>query len=88
VLGAYLILHPRNPVRVLVIRSLVIMPAWFVLGLWIVMQVLSHVNEAFTGGHSGVAYMAHIGGFAVGFVVSFVMRTRARRRPRPFFHSR
>ena len=88
VLGAYLILHPRNPVRVLVIRSLVIIPAWFVLGLWIVMQVLSHANEAFTGGHSGVAYMAHIGGFAVGFVISIVMRTRARRRPRPFFHSR
>lgn len=86
VLGAYLMLHPRNPVRVLVIRSLVVMPAWFVLGLWIVMQVLSHANRSITGGHSGVAYTAHIGGFAVGFIVSLFMRARGRRPSRPSFY--
>jgi len=86
VLGAYLILHPRNPVRVFVIRSIVVLPAWLVLGFWIVMQLMGHANARLVGSTSGVAYMAHVGGFAVGFVVSVMVRLG--RRPKSGVHYR
>jgi len=78
-LGAYLILHPTNRVRVLFFRSLIVLPAWIVLGLWIVLQGMGHVGGAAEGARSGVAYMAHIGGFIVGFIVSIAMRLRSKR---------
>ena len=50
-------------------------PALIVIGLWIVLQLFSGIgsvaNAAQTG---GVAYMAHIGGFVAGFVLTFMFR--------------
>lgn len=68
VLGAYLILYPRNTVRVLFFRSILHMPAFIVLGFWVFMQIAGHMGAQQQQG--GVAYMAHLGGFAVGFIVS------------------
>jgi membrane associated rhomboid family serine protease len=48
------------------------MPAIAVLGLWILLQVVSQVGTA-AGEASGVAYMAHIGGFAAGLVLVLLM---------------
>jgi membrane associated rhomboid family serine protease len=79
VLGAYLVLHPRNLVRVLVIRTIVHMRASVVLGLWIVMQVISQVGSP-AAQAAGVAYMAHIGGFAAGFAVALGMRAGNRKK--------
>ena len=76
VLGAYLVLHPHNSVRVLMYNSVVHMPAVIVLGLWGVMQVIGHMGAP--GQHGGVAYMAHIGGFAVGIFVSGFARMMGR----------
>ncbi len=79
VLGAYLILYPRNPVRVLLFNTVMALPAYSVLGLWILMQVLGHLGSI--GAQApGVAYMAHIGGFAVGFVVTWFINSRSPRR--------
>lgn len=64
VLGAYLVLYPRNSIRVLLFQSVVLMPAFFVLGLWGIMQVMGHFGNPSPQG--GVAYMAHVGGFVVG----------------------
>jgi membrane associated rhomboid family serine protease len=72
VLGAYLVKHPRNNVRVLMGRGVVVMPAFVVLGFWIVLQLFSQVQVP--GGEStGVAYMAHIGGFFAGVILVFIM---------------
>ena len=79
VLGAYAIKFPRNKVRVLMMRTITQMPAIFVLGLWILLQVVSQVGTP-AGEASGVAYMAHIGGFVAGLVLVMVM---ARRTPHP-----
>lgn len=68
VLGAYLFLHPSNRVRVLLYNRVILVPAIIVLGMWGVAQVLGQVGSA-AGKHSGVAYMAHLGGFVVGIVV-------------------
>jgi membrane associated rhomboid family serine protease len=79
VLGAYAIKFPRNKVRVLMVRTITQMPAIFVLGLWILLQVVSQVGTP-AGEASGVAYMAHIGGFVAGLVLVMVMaRRRAER---------
>ena len=65
--------HAR--VRVLMGNQIVAMPALFVLGLWIVLQVFSGVgsiaNTAQTVDTGGVAYMADVGGFVAGFVLTF-----------------
>ncbi len=79
VLGSYIILFPQGRVRVLQRGGVVQMPALMVIGLWIVLQLFSGIgsisNAANTG---GVAYMAHIGGFAAGCVLTLVLRGRQR----------
>jgi membrane associated rhomboid family serine protease len=75
VLGAYILMFPKGSVRVLQGSRVIQVPALIVIGLWIVLQLFSGIgsvaNAAQTG---GVAYMAHIGGFVAGFVLTFVFR--------------
>jgi membrane associated rhomboid family serine protease len=78
VLGSYILMFPQARVNVLVGRQIVAMPAFVVLGLWIVIQLISGVGtigytdeSASTG---GVAYMAHIGGFAAGLLMTYLFR--------------
>jgi len=70
VLGAYLMLHPRRGVWVLVIVTPVRFPTWAVLGFWIVFQIF---NASF-GGESNTAWWAHIGGFFAGAGLIVLMR--------------
>ena len=73
VLGAYLVLFPRNRVTVLFIRFLVVVPAIVAIGLWAVLQLLNGLGSvAVTAQTGGVAYMAHIGGFGVGLLAGFL----------------
>jgi membrane associated rhomboid family serine protease len=77
VLGAYILLFPQGRVRVLQRGGVVQMPALVVIGFWIVLQLFSGVgsisNAADTG---GVAYMAHVGGFFTGCVLTLLFRGR------------
>jgi membrane associated rhomboid family serine protease len=72
VLGAYLVKYPRNRVRVLFVRGITTMPAILVLGLWILLQIFSQVSTPASEA-TGVAYMAHIGGFIAGIALVMVM---------------
>jgi membrane associated rhomboid family serine protease len=75
VLGAYLVLFPRRQVKVLMARQIVNMPAFLVLGMWILLQIFSQISVA--GAQSGgVAYMAHIGGFVAGVALIFMFGGR------------
>jgi membrane associated rhomboid family serine protease len=80
VLGAYLLMFPSSRVRVLVYNQIVAMPAFVVLGLWIVLQAFSGIGSiaatSQTADQGGVAYMAHVGGFVAGIVLAFVLRSR------------
>jgi len=70
VLGGYLVLFPRNRVRVLTRGGITSVPAVVVLGLWIVIQLISGFGSiANTTESGGVAYMAHIGGFVAGLLL-------------------
>ena len=56
-------------------RQVIQMPALIVIGLWFVLQLFSGVGSlANTAETGGVAYMAHIGGFLAGLILSFVFR--------------
>lgn len=80
VLGAYIVMFPSAKVSVLVGRQVVALPAIVVLGMWIVLQLFSGVGSigqtTGTTDTGGVAYMAHVGGFAAGLLMSFLFRGR------------
>jgi len=72
VMGAYLLLYPRVRVHTLFVFVVLVrvfaLPAWVVLAEWIVIQLFSgFASLGATGG--GVAFWAHIGGFAAGLVL-------------------
>lgn len=76
VLGAYILLFPRGSVRVLVGNTITALPALIVIGVWFLLQFMSQVNSLSStqDGAGGVAYMAHIGGFIAGVVLTLVFR--------------
>jgi membrane associated rhomboid family serine protease len=80
VLGGYLLLFPRNRVRVLTRGGVAAVPASLMLGLWILIQFVNGLGSvANTPETGGVAYMAHIGGFVAGLLlVKFVAFGRQR----------
>jgi membrane associated rhomboid family serine protease len=74
VLGGYLVLFPRNTVRVLTRGGIAHVPAILVLGFWIVIQMINGIGSmAATTETAGVAYMAHIGGFVAGLALVKLM---------------
>ena len=73
VMGGYLLLFPRNRVYVLTWGGVATVPAVLMLGLWIVVQFVNSVGSVAStpeteGG--GVAYLAHVGGFAAGLALA------------------
>lgn len=83
VLGAYLIMFPRGQVRVLMGRAIVPMSALIVIGIWILIQIFSQISvfSSSSQGEGGVAYMAHIGGFVAGVVLTFLLGGNRRALP-------
>jgi membrane associated rhomboid family serine protease len=64
-------------VRVLLYNQIVHMPALMVLGFWIVLQIVAGAGDLFSTSRSetgGVAYMAHVGGFLAGLLITLALR--------------
>ncbi len=81
VLGAYVLLFPTARISTLVFLFIFIqvieMPAFLFLGLWFLMQIFSGVMSLGIGGDAGgVAWWAHIGGFAAGAIMLPVLKKR------------
>jgi len=70
VLGAYLIMFPGERVNVMMGRGIIPMPAIVVIGFWIVLQLFSSFGAV--ENTSGVAYMAHVGGFVAGIALAML----------------
>jgi membrane associated rhomboid family serine protease len=90
VLGAYALLYPRARVLTLIFIiffvTLVEIPALILLGVWFVLQFVPALGQVAvsSGGGQGVAYFAHVGGFAFGLAVAGAMLyAMRRRRPDP-----
>lgn len=90
VLGAYLVLYPRARVHTLVFLGFFIttvrLPAFLLLGFWIISQFFSQWTESLKsvpGQESGgVAYLAHIGGFVAGMILIKIMGAHPHPLPR------
>ena len=75
VLAGYLVLFPRNRVRVLLGYFVTTVPAILMIGLWAVIQFVNGFGATGVNAQSGgVAYMAHIGGFIAGLLLAFLLR--------------
>ena len=77
VLAAYLVLLPRGKILSWIGILLIPISAYWFIGIWFVLQVLFQLG----GIDTGVAYIAHIGGFALGLVLALIVR--ATRGPQP-----
>ena len=85
VMGAYFVLYPHS--RVLTVVFLIIffdiieIPAVFFLGLWFLLQLLSGIGSLAVSNAAGggIAFWAHIGGFAAGALIGMVLRSRDNR---------
>jgi membrane associated rhomboid family serine protease len=75
VLGAYIVLFPKARVWILLLMRLPLrIPAIWVLGGWFVFQIVSLVIA--TEEDVSVAWWAHIGGFVVGAILTYLLRSR------------
>ena len=78
VLGAYAVRFPHARVSVLlplvIIWQVITIPAVLVLGFWFVLQLFSGATGSAQSG--GVAWLAHVGGFAAGVIFMLVWRRR------------
>src|SRR6187549_1890468 len=88
VMGAYFVLYPHSRIVTLlplfIFVQIIEVPAIFFLGVWFLMQFLSGVGSiaTATGGEpaGGVAFWAHVSGFAAGLVGVFLFRQPERQR--------
>ena len=86
VMGAYFVLYPRSRVLTLFPFPLMLfeLPAVYLLGLWFVMQFVNGLGSLSMAAEGelagGVAFWAHIAGFAVGALLVLVLRRPERQR--------
>ena len=83
ILAAYVLYFPRARVLTFIVPFFFItISAYLVIGYWIALQLLNaFLGLGVTGG--GVAYFAHIGGFASGLILAVLLRPREHPDPHP-----
>lgn len=84
VLGAYFLLYPRARVLTWFFIFVIYLPAWIVLGEWIVIQFLNGTAMLSMSAQrdvGGVAFWAHVGGFLAGMVMIKIFPERSQRSP-------
>ena len=80
VMGAYIVLYPRVQIHMFVFLFIfitrIVVPAFFMLGYWFVLQLLSGwMSVGREGG--GTAFGAHAGGFLAGVILIFLFKDNA-----------
>jgi membrane associated rhomboid family serine protease len=84
VMGAYIVLYPRAKVLTLIpvifYAWFIEVPAWIYLGIWVLIQLLTGVLDLAGATSGGVAWWAHLGGFAVGAILIFIFPKSRRHR--------
>lgn len=81
VMGAFLILYPRDRIRslliILIFVRVTFIPAALLIGVWFLIQLFNAGSVA-TVQTGGVAYLAHVGGFIFGAVFGRLLVDPAR----------
>lgn len=77
VMGAYLISYPRAQVVTLlplfIIWQVIVVPAPLFLGIWFLIQAFQGTMSITAAETAGVAWWAHIGGFAAGLIATYML---------------
>ncbi|MFO7179299.1 MAG: rhomboid family intramembrane serine protease [Pseudomonadota bacterium] len=76
-LGGYMVLYPRAPITLLnpvpllwlFFGLFIVLPAWLVIGMWFIWNLLSGVGQLGMADAGGVAFFAHVGGFLAGMAL-------------------
>ena len=79
VLGAYIVLFPHGKVRAVVVfgfLQVIMVPAWIMIGLWFVLQLISGIASLGAAPGGGVAFWAHVGGFVAGALLVWIFRDK------------
>jgi len=76
VMGAYMVLFPRERILTLVFIFVVPIPAVFILGYWFLLQFLAGIDALGSSAKGGVAVWAHVGGFLLGVLLTQLVRRR------------
>ena len=88
VMGAYILMYPKVHVHLFVILGFYVntiaVPAYFMLGYWFLLQVISG-SVAIGAQGGGVAFWAHVGGFVAGALLSLVLRNREMLARHPYY---
>lgn len=72
VTGAFLVLFPNSRIRILwlfIIIQILMAPAWWLIGLWIVIDLFSQTFQV----QNGTANAAHLGGYGFGIAVALIL---------------
>ncbi len=87
VMGAYILLYPRVHVHLLIFLGFFVttiaVPAVFMLGYWFLLQVIGGFGSV--GAKGGVAFWAHVGGFAAGAALVMLFRKPELLRRHPYY---
>ena len=83
VLGAFMILYPGARILTLVLVFFVHIRAWYFLGIWFLYQLVEGGFGIFSASANGggVAFFAHVGGFAFGFLLALWLLRAGRVQP-------
>ena len=79
VMGAYVVWFPWARIRTIVVVMLLNLRAWIVLAFWF-------GSQFFISANSGVAWLAHVGGFVFGAFIALLVRTNTGFRERLWSH--
>lgn len=80
VLGAYLLLYPRAWIYTLFFFFIVPIPAFVVIGFWIILQFFGGLSSIAGGMSAGTAWFAHLGGASMGMILTGIFFPVLRRR--------
>jgi len=78
-MGGFLARFPKTKIKLMwiwafgLVRAYKLVPAYIILPLWLVIQVFWGALTASQGIEAGVAYWAHIGGFAFGMIGAVIL---------------
>jgi membrane associated rhomboid family serine protease len=78
IMGAFLVLYPSSTIPTFVIQTVLHVPTWLYLGVWIGFQLLAFLIVSSGGACSGVALSAHIGGFFAGVILTRLFKKRGK----------
>jgi membrane associated rhomboid family serine protease len=85
VMGAFLVTYPSDRIKVLWFFGIFVhvsqVPAFVLIGLWLVSQMLNQMGAVVEADAGGIAYAAHLGGAFFGMLTARIFERHAEHRP-------